>query len=172
MTVELAPRVTRVRLPRISRIHFPGHPEHKIEVLTGSILVVIDSSPASFNTLELVCLAADKKSNLHLAHIMPVRLALPKDSTLPPEEEQVLKRAEDFVRAKGFDNVSSYLIPSREAPGSVAEEIAKKAKELNCNVIVAGSDNKDELGRGGINPVVEALLERAHCTVLMRTRLA
>jgi nucleotide-binding universal stress UspA family protein len=141
------------------------------------ILVATDGSEeASLAVRRARELAARNSAELHLAHVIPVRMlysnvdlalagGIPRPEESREEARQLLEAEERQAEQAGRGFTATHL---RE--GAPDAELVALAEELEVDLIVVGSRGRSGLRRALMGSVSDSVVRHAHCPVLVVRR--
>jgi nucleotide-binding universal stress UspA family protein len=128
-----------------------------------TILYSTDFSSLSYHAFEVAAaLAADYRARLVVLHVheppLPLGELVPSD---PAGYHETL--LENLRELKPSGQVAADY---RVEVGTVAEGIVRVANEINCDLIVLGTQGKSGLRRAILGSVAESVLRKSPCLVL------
>lgn len=128
-----------------------------------SILLATDFLPASHEAAQ----AAVRLANKYGSRVTPLHVLEPIPTwpvTLPHEWQEATEPLEKLANHLTAQNVS--VAEPVMAVGSAADQIVRKAQEVNADLIVIGAGEKTHFERLAAGPVAEAVIARASQPVL------
>ncbi len=135
-----------------------------------SIVVPIDFSGESKQTLEVALEMAGAPANVHVLHVIfPMDIVAPgvvwggiDDSG---REQSIKDHMEEYLQANNITGVTSLT-----RVGDPGTEIADYAKSINADLIVIPSHGYHGFKRALLGSVAERVIRHAHCPVLVLRR--
>lgn len=144
-------------------LHSSGRPPRAETIQT--ILHPTDFSERSEAALKVAReLARDLGARLILLHVAPFDVYI-HDMTVPVDLSMIREALEDMRRRIDGSDLK-FPVESRLSQGDAAEEIVRKAGDLDHGLIVLGTHGRTGLGRLLFGSVAEYVLPRARCPVL------
>jgi nucleotide-binding universal stress UspA family protein len=139
-----------------------------------TIVVAVDFSPTSLDTLEAACeLARPHHGRVHLVHVVPDPFHLPY--TIEPTGinwSEVSRRWTADARTQ-LEQLAAHVPADQETrtiavvSGAPASEIMRYARDQNADVIVLGSHGHGFMERLMLGSVAERVVRHAACPVLL-----
>lgn len=133
-------------------------------MIPKSILMPYLGTPRDQQLLRMVCrIAQAHKASLTLVHILEVPMALAVGADNVPGAEaarQALQEA-SAIAAKAGVNISTDIIPAREAGHAIIE----RAKRGGVDLVVMEARQRDYVATAPLERTVDYVLRRAPCTV-------
>ena len=139
-------------------------PEFRVE--PRRILVAMDFSEASIDAARLALDFADKSATIVLAHCVPWA----RNEYVPEKwfhSHEVALAAELTRITRWLDPDKKFRISHRILYGSVAPTLLSYAKELEADLIVAGTHGRSLIARVLAGQTVSRLIRGASCSVLV-----
>lgn len=129
------------------------------------ILVPYDFSDHAYEALKRALDIADTPTNVHVLHVVPY-LMQPGFNRQPIDHEDRVEIAMDHMRdalsATEFDGIHVEI-----KAGDPGQVLAKRAANLDAELIVMGSHGRTGLTRALLGSVAERTCRLAHCPVLI-----
>lgn len=129
-----------------------------------TIVVAVNSAPASLEALALACTAAkQRKSKIYGVHVIEVARSLPLNAELEADArkaEQVLRKAEQAAAAMG-STITGELLQARDAGQAIVDE----ALDKEADVIVLGVPAGSKVGESRLGRTASFVLKHAACDV-------
>jgi len=146
-------------------IHSTEHPRKTEEIKV--ILHPTDFSPCSEAAVRVArLLARDLGARLVVLHVAPFDI-LADGATMAPVDPRVFRDILEDVRKRLDGPDLKYPAETRFTQGDAAAEILRVTLELGCGLIVMGTHGRTGLGRLLMGSVVEFVMPRAACPVLV-----
>lgn len=111
-------------------------------------------------------LARDMGARLVVVHVIPLTSDLEGGGAAEIDPAEYLHSLEEIRRHLDGPDLK-YPVETRLGRGRVAEEILRLAREVECDLIVAGTHGRTGLGRLLLGNVAESIVPRADCAVLI-----
>jgi len=146
-------------------IHSTEHPGKTEEI--GVILHATDFSKGSEGALRVArLLARDLGARLVVLHVAPFDL-LADGTMVAPIDPRVFRDTLEDMRQRLDGPDLKYPVETRFTQGDAAAEVLRVAEELGCGLLVMGTHGRTGLGRVLMGSVVEFVMPRAACPVLV-----
>jgi nucleotide-binding universal stress UspA family protein len=129
-----------------------------------TIIIGVSNSPASLEAVTVACLAAkNRRSQVHVVHVIEVKRSLPVNAELDTEArqgEQVLRRAEEAATQLGVQ-VKAELLQARLAGEALVEE----ARNRKADALAIGLGKSPILGHFRLGRTAQHILQHAETDV-------
>lgn len=131
------------------------------------VVVPIDLSEFSLKALEVARQLVDDPSNLHIVHVLRDMSAMEPGVVWGDVDDESRRRhAEQAIRSRlGADDFEKSDVVILF--GNPANQIAKYAEKLSCELIVIHSHGRTGASHLLIGSVAERVVRHAHCPVLV-----
>jgi len=111
-------------------------------------------------------LARDLGARLVVLHVAPFDL-LAEGTMVAPIDPRVFRDTLEDMRQRLDGPDLKYPVETRFTQGDAAAEVLRVAEELGCGLLVMGTHGRTGLGRVLMGSVVEFVMPRAACPVLV-----
>jgi nucleotide-binding universal stress UspA family protein len=130
-----------------------------------TILYATDLSELSDQAFPVArALAQDHRASLVILHVYPPPLTYAEELALRPPDGYLDDLWKALHRYKGSDG--AVAVTHRLAEGKPAEEIVRAAQELECDLIVLGTQGRTGLRRLLMGSVAEKVVRQSPCPVV------
>ncbi len=135
-----------------------------------TIVIPIDFSGESKQTVQTACEIAETPEAIHLVHVLlPLDAVSPGvvwgDITDDSRKDAIEKKFAQFIQDENLTGATTEI-----RFGSPGGEIAEYADEVNAEIVVLSSHGYHGIKRMLLGSVAEVVIRHAHCSVLVLRR--